>query len=283
MKCTNCGAELLDDAKFCNVCGEPTKVETEENNNEEDSYKEKIVAKEDNEEEKEEVVEVPRTNKSAVPLVLLSIIAALLVITIGGGVFLGRLLLKDQTEAKKCEVPVSKEDFVRVSYSGRVFEIPKEYEYYVEDGVLVVKTDSDLEYGINGNVVAYDETSKLSPVLEQKCIDAHEKCILREEVDRYFFVEYKVGDEENSRKKLDGYVKSQNGDGFFTQILSNDVVSKAEFDTLVEMISSSNYINGVARGMTEEGVQTSHEFYDYLDLSNYGSDSNTIIEPVPGE
>ena len=49
------------------------------------------------------------------------------------------------------------------------------------------------------------------------------------------------------------------------------------------MISSSNYINGVARGMTEEGVQTSHEFYDYLDLSNYGSDSNTIIEPVPGE
>lgn len=283
MKCTNCGAELLDDAKFCNVCGEPTNVEVEENNNEEDSYKEKIVAKEEKEEEKEEVVEVPKTNKSAVPLVLLSIIAALLVITIGGGVFLGRLLLKDQNEAKKCEAPVSKENFVRVSYSGRVFEIPKEYEYYVEDGILVVKTDSDLEYGINGNVVAYDETSKLSPVLEQKCIDAHEKCILREEVDKYFFVEYKVGDGDNSRKKLDGYVKSQNGDGFFTQILSNDVVSKTEFDTLVEMIDSSKYVKGVARGMTEEEVQTSHEFYDYLDLSNYGNDSNEIIEPISGE
>ena len=286
MKCAKCGAELADDAKFCNVCGEAVEVKTEENNNvenKEETFKEKVVVKEEDNKVVDEEVEVPPTNKSAVPLVLLSIIAALLVITIGGGVFLGRVLLKDKNESKKCEAPVSKEDFVRVSYSGRVFEIPKEYEYFVEDGILVIKTDSDLEYGINGNVVGYDEKAKLSPVLEQKCIDAYEKCILREEVDRYFFVEYNVKNGENSRRKLDGYVKATNGDGFFTQILSNDVVSKNEFDTLVEMIDSSKYVKGVARGMTEEETDTSLEYYNYLDLSDYGNGSNEIIEPVPGE
>ncbi len=284
MKCTKCGAELSDDVKFCNVCGESTNVEVEEDNNEEESFKEKVVVKEEDkeEEEKEEVVEAPKANKSVVPLVLLTIIATLLVITIGGGVYLGRVLLRDKNEAKKCEPPVSKENFVRVSYSGRVFEVPKDYEYYVEDGVLVIKTGSDLEYGINGNVVAYDETAKLSPALEQKCIDAHEKCLLREEVDKYFFVEYNVEKGENIFKKLDGYVKSVNGDGFFTQILSKDMVSKNEFDTLVELVGSSKYVKGVARGMEEE-EETSFDYSDYVDLSDYGNTSNEVIEPVLGE
>ena len=290
MKCTKCGAELLDDAKFCNICGEPVNAKEEEENNnveieeekkEEDSFEEKIVAKEEPE-EKEEVVEVPKANKSAVPLVLLSIIAALLVITIGGGVFLGRVLLKDKNESKKCEVPPSTENFVRVSYSGRVFQIPKEYEYSIEDGILVVKADKDLEFGINGNVVPYDSTSKLSPVLEQKCIDAHEKCLLREETDKYFFVEYNVTEGDNTRRKLDGYVKALNGDGFFTQILSGDVVTKLEFDALSDMVSSSQYDKGAARGIVEEDEQ-SFEYYDYLDLSDYDNDSGTVVEPSSGE
>ena len=358
MKCTKCGAELVPEAKFCNVCGEAavreiapaplapemvtTPVETpsfdaagplpsldiveeetspsiiesvpvaEENQFVEEPapvevvptepeteavapvveevtpVTEPVVVEEPTPVEPEPVAPTPietpvsaepvnqATPKSGINPAIIAVVLLLLVVAVGGGVFAGKALFgaKENKKEDKPKVEVIK---TKVSHAGREYEIPDEYDYTIENGILIIEVSDDLAYGITSDRYQYSYYESTVNKIQNSCNkNIASGCKLEQKKDKYVFLRYEQEVSDYHFFKIEGAIKTDSGDGIFISIakMSEDI-NDADIKVILDIVKSSKITNNIYRN-TQEDVHLSEILKGVVELNSLEEETEAV-------